>query len=222
MTPIAGSISLTAVLADLAGRRPVFHSEADLQFAFGQVLNRLNPDVQVRLEVPHRDPDGMARYVDLECWTATRRTLVEFKYFTRSQTWLAPDGEQFTLKGHAATDLARLGFIRDVHRLEHLTRDAPGIDGIALMLTNAPTLWENPGNRRTRDAAFRIHQGNTLTGQLAWGTTDRPHPGNDHTLRDTYTVDWHDYPNADTAPDAPRLRWLAFAVNPKVTRADSR
>lgn len=211
---LPGRLPLTRVLDRLAARRPVFHSEADFQFEFARTLADLDPSLQIRLEVPHRDPKGGTRYVDLVCYDSTQRTLVEFKYVTRYRTWTASDGEEFHLKNHAAMDLARLHVVHDVHRLEALTSERDSTTGIALLLTNVPALWQPPtGRRETRDAAFRLHEGRPpLIGTLTWGPEGSRHQGNQRTLTGTYPTTWHDYTPADAPGAGDHFRWLAFYV----------
>lgn len=204
---IAGTLDLVDVMATLAARRPVFHSEADFQFAFVQAIAAADPGIEVRLEV--RQAADRAEYVDLACWTTQQRTLIEFKYATAGWTGTDPSGEQFHVKHHAAYDLARRYFIHDIHRLERFTADQPGSNGIAIMLTNEPALWTPPSGRPTRDSNFRIHQDRTLTGHLVWGNGDAPRY--DQHLTGTYTAQWHDYSHLD-GPKG-HFRWLAIPVD---------
>lgn len=126
MTDIVGRLRAADVMAELADVRPVFHSEADFQFALARVIERLAPDVDVRLEVPFRTAAtrGRSKYVDLVCRAPGVVTAVELKYFTRA--WAGTDGisdELFELRNHAATDLARLYFVSDLVRLEDFCAD---------------------------------------------------------------------------------------------------
>src|SRR6476646_12254093 len=93
-------------------------------------------------------------------------------------------------------------------RLERLTT-GPDSNGFAIMLTNSPNLWK-PAAVTSRDAAFRIHEGRTITGDLAWGTPERPYPQNDRTLRGRYTAHWQDFSKLNGC----QLRWLGWAINP--------
>lgn len=210
MERIAGRLGLTDVMAHLAVRRPVFHSEADFQFAFAQAVAALDDAIDIRLEVPQRAE--RRTYVDLVC-SADQQSLIEFKYLTRA--WTGTDGlrdERFTLRGHEALDLARLYFVHDVTRLEGWTDSQADTNGFAVLLTNANRLWEEPkSDRVTRDQAFRIHQGQTLTGTLTWGTPEQPYPDNDRPLRGTYTADWMDYSHPDNRVGG-IFRWLGWAV----------
>ncbi len=56
---IAGGVPLAEVMAALAGARPVFHSEADLQHAFARVLWERAPWVECRLEVRQTGSDDL-------------------------------------------------------------------------------------------------------------------------------------------------------------------
>lgn len=211
MTHIVGQVDLSTVMAHLSSQRPVFHSEADFQFAFAQSVASLDPTVGIRLEVPKR---GERRtYVDLACRAANRTSLVEFKYVTRA--WTGTDGlsdETFDLRGHEALDLARLNFVHDVWRLEGWARDLPRTDGFAIFLTNDNRLWEEPQSMSpTRDQAFRIHHGRTLSGQLTWGTEDSPFPANDRLLVGSYAAEWSQYSVLDGKKGG-ELRWLGWHI----------
>ncbi len=212
MEQIAGRLGLSNVMAHLAGQRPVFHSEADFQFAFAQSVAALDDTIEVRLEVPQRAE--RRTYVDLVCF-ADQRTLIEFKYVTRAwSAALGPSTEQFHLRSHEALDLARLHFIHDVTRLEEWTADRTDTNGFAVLLTNDNRLWEHPKSVRvTRDQAYRFHQGEKLTGGLTWGTPEQPYPDNDRPLRGTYIADWQDYSHPDNRVGG-TFRWLAWAVTP--------
>ena len=216
VTLIAGRLALPDVMEHLSTQRPVFHSEADFQFAFAQAVTALDPSLRVRLEVPKRAEKRT--YVDLACATDDLTTLVEFKYVTRS--WTGTDGrtrELFALRAHSALDLARLHFVHDVTRLERWTQDERVTDGLAVMLTNDNRLWEPPVSPpTTRDRAYRIHEGLTLTGRLAWGTPEKPYAGNDRTLRGTYRPEWNDYTHLDDQAGG-HLRWLAWHITAATT-----
>jgi hypothetical protein len=208
---IAGRTSLSDVMARLRGDRPVFHSEADLQHGFARVLWELAPELHSRLEVPQRVP-GRSEYLDLLCVGPSTRTAIEFKYFTRGWTGtVGATGEDYALKAHAATDLARLHFVCDIARLERFC-SRPDQNGLALMLTNEPSLWTPPrhANRRTRDHDFRIHQGRELGGTLLWA--EGAYEPNTCSLRGTYRVDWQPY--SEQEGPGGEFRYLAVSVGP--------
>lgn len=211
MSTIAGQASLGDVMAELSRHRPVFHSEADLQHSFARVLWELAPDVHSRLEVPQRG-SGKAEYLDLQCLGLESRTAIEFKYFTRGWTGKAgTPAEDYALKAHAATDLARLHFVRDIARLERFCR-RPDQNGLALMLSNVASLWTppGPGRRRTRDHDFRIHHGRELAGTLLWA--EGTYEPNTCSLRGTYPLKWETYSEQSGAGG--EFRYLAVFVGP--------
>lgn len=186
---VAGRVPVHALMEQLARERPVFHSEADFQHSFARTLWETDRTIESRLEV--RQP-GTREYLDLLSFGPHRRTAIEFKYWTRR--WSGPAGdppEEFDLKAHAATDLARRNFVFDIERLERFSVGSEG-NGIAVVLTNDPSLWSPPSHRRiTRDDAFRIHEGRTLTGTLLWGGGD--FPVNTRHLTGRYELRWKDY-----------------------------
>ncbi|MFC7885990.1 hypothetical protein ACFUVV_29545 [Streptomyces sp. NPDC057376] len=208
---IAGRTSLHEVVARLRRRRPVFHSEADLQHSFARALWELAPEVESRLEVPQRS-SGRTEYLDLLCIGPDARTAVEFKYFTRKWTGTAgTPSEDYALRSHAATDLARLNFVRDIARLERFCgRTAQ--NGLAIMLTNEPSLWTPPvpGRRPTRDHDFRIHGGRELAGTLLWA--EGKYVPNTCALAGSYALAWEPYSAQPGA--AGEFRWLAAFVGP--------
>lgn len=204
---IAEAIALEEVLSVLAQTRPVFYSEADLQFTFAQTLTQLAPWVQCRLEVPSTRSDRRSEYLDLLCSGESTSTAIEFKYFTRRWQGQA-HAEQYQLRSHAAADLARLHFVHDIVRLERLCR-VTGANGLAIMLTNEPNMWTPPDpDKRTNDWAFRIHEGARLTGVLEWANGYAPNRGE---IKGAYVATWQDYSVLDTTRSG-RFRWLAIAV----------
>ena len=89
-------LDIHGLMRGLAETRPVFHSEADFQFALAWRI-REETGQDVRLEFPPFPGEGM--YLDL--WVPDIGTAVELKYVTREHT-VAVDGESFSLRNHAA------------------------------------------------------------------------------------------------------------------------
>jgi hypothetical protein len=208
---IAGAVDVSTVMEKLSAVRPVFHSEADFQHAFAWVLREIEPSLQIRLEVRQ----DTRKYVDLLCFGPQGRTAVEFKYFTR--TWVGTDpatGESFHLRNHEATDLGRQGFVFDIARLEKFCAAGRASNGFAIMLSNDQRLWQPAATAKvTRDLAFRIHEGRTLSGLLRWGTEGSYHAGSERNLSGSYPITWRDYSSLDGKNG--QLRWLAAAVEPR-------
>ncbi len=188
---VAGRVSVTEMLCELAKVRPVFHSEADLQYSFARLLWEKAPEVHARLEA--RQPGEAREYLDVLCIGPESQTAIEFKYWTRRWTGAAGDPvEEYDLKYHAATDLVRRNFVFDIERLERFGTGR-NQNGLAIILTNDESLWVVPqeGRAPTRDRDFRIHEGRTVTGTLLWGGGD--YPGNTRMLAGRYDLAWHPY-----------------------------
>ena len=207
---IAGALPLNAVMDELRGERMVFHSEADFQQAFAWVVQRLDGDIAVRLEVRQQDK----LHLDLLCRGPHGRTAIEFKYVTARWDGLDPGtGEEFRLRHHGAPDLARLGFVVDITRLERFCRpdDVP-MNGLAVLLTNDRGLWSAPaGHRQTRDAEFRLHEGRRLRGRLRWGVEGDYLTSNQHDLIGDYQLTWRNF--AHLSGRNGEFRWLAVQVD---------
>ncbi|WP_327290346.1 hypothetical protein [Streptomyces sp. NBC_01198] len=208
---IAGEVSLPEVMARLQQDRPVFHSERDLQHSFARVLWELAPKIQSRLEVRQNARDAVgAEYLDLLCIGPLGRTAIEFKYFTTQWTGTAGQPpEEYALKSHAATDLARLGFVSDIARLERFG-NRPDQNGLALLITNAVGLWTPPKQRSSRDRDFRLHEGRTLPNELLWAGGD--YPDNTRNLSGSYTLHWQPYSLQDGLGG--EFRYLAVVTDP--------
>lgn len=186
------------VLKRLAEERPIFHSEADFQFALAQQIETLIPECGIRLERPF-SLDGPNRYLDL--WLKTPGIAIELKYRTR-QLSIEHEGKRFSLKNQSAHDHGRYDFIADIRRIEHIAAKRrmgdgyPFSRGYAVLLTNDHLYWKE-GRKGTFDEAFRIHEGQTLKCTMAWskraseGTTKkREQP---LSLSGSYELHWEDY-----------------------------
>ena len=94
---------LPDLLAELAGKRPVFHSEADFQHALAWKIHEAFPSANVR---PEYKPFPEKRvYIDI--WVSgAESAAIELKYLTR-RLKVDVNGERFTLKDQSARDLGR-------------------------------------------------------------------------------------------------------------------
>ena len=156
-----------AILSGLAAVRPIFHSEADFQFALAWQWRAHVPEAAVRLEYPLPSEGAGRRYADLWVRHAGVTTHVELKCWKRS-LHIVSGGETFDLRGEGPQDLARYDFAKDLERVEQVIRSGHADRGFVVALTNDPSYW-NPNPRPTADAAFRLQEGRVLAGELAWG-----------------------------------------------------
>lgn len=194
-------LDASSVLASLARTRPVFHSEADFQFAFAWEARVARPDLEVRLET-HPEPNVR---LDLELAdpVAGVGVAVELKYMTR--LWTGEyRGEVFALKNHGASDLRGYDVVKDVARVERFVDARPGWSGLVIVLTNEPLYWRPKTHGRVTNAdAFRIHEGAVLAGDRRWGPlTGGTAKGREAaiSLRGRYAARWSDYARLDSSP----------------------
>lgn len=190
---LAGSVALDEALARLSVRRPVFHSEADFQFALAWQVHELDPEIEVRLETPFKE----GAHLDIEFRKQGAATALELKYLTRPAV-VEVDGEVFHLRSRAL-DKRRYDVVKDVTRIEEYVAARPGSNGAVVVLASDDALWRPPlaSRRVSSDAAYRIHEGVILSGELAWGPTAGPGSirGREAVLRvlGEHTISWRPY-----------------------------
>lgn len=179
----------------LADKRPIFHSEADFQHALAWEMQHAWPDADIRLEYRSPDLPG-SQYLDIWAIIDGSPIAVELKYKTRSID-VEVDGETFDLRKQSAHPRNRYHFLIDIERLERLAQTRPSVRGFAIFLTNDQGYWSEGRGDGPIDADFRIHEGQSLTGELSWA--ERASGGTTSGLEDpivldgSYPMAWLDY-----------------------------
>jgi hypothetical protein len=193
---------VTETMATLARRRRIFHREADLQHEFAWQLHLDHPEALLRLELRPFADEGF--FLDLLARLGEQRIAIELKYLAARLDCLV-EGERFFLREQSADDTRRYDVLHDVERLERLVYDGWADAGAAIVLTNASTYWR-AAETDTNYAAFRIHDGATVTGSLAWGprTGAGTMRGRERVieLRGSYELSWRDYSRIELDPGA--------------------
>jgi hypothetical protein len=196
-------LDLVAILADLAKKRPIFHSEADFQHALAWELHEKDPDADVRLEFPVSLPgSGGTIHVDLWIRSEPCCIAIELKYMTRKLN-ISCGAESYVLASHGAHNRRSYDAVKDIERLEGLVLSGSCAAGYACVLTNDSQYWKG---RRFADQAddtqagpFRLTNGRELKGPLK---SAMHKPRNvDIELRGTYTLDWRDYSGTEGQND---------------------
>ena len=206
-------INIQAVLRSLAHKRPVFHSEADFQHALAWEIHERSPACSIRLE--QKPPHLKSRFY-LDVWVEINGAVfaLELKYKTKVLN-VEFNNEDFELLNQGAQDLGRYDFLKDIQRLEQVVSGRNEITGYAILLTNDGTYWNTPGNRQTVDAAFRIHQGRTINGELKWdaGTGEGTMRGRKDpiVIKGHYTSSWEGYSELSNAPSS-EFRYIMVKV----------
>lgn len=198
-------LTIHHLLRGLAAKRPVFHNEADFQFALAwHIRERIQETV--RLEWKPFLPGNM--YVDL--WVPALGVAIELKYRTRELEHETPmshrdlPGERFSLRDQSAQDQGRYDFVKDVARLEQVLRcRSDAHHGIAVLLTNDPSYWKVCSGAATIDQDFRLDEkategeGRRLSGTMAWSEdaseTTKEGREDEIALNGSYDLEWRDY-----------------------------
>lgn len=197
-------------MESLGNVRPAFHSEADFQHAFASRIQQLDPSIEVRLEVPMSNPRGE---LDLLLKQGRETLGIELKY-ARGAATLLIDGGRFDLIGNDPKDVARYAFWKDVARLEQWVTGGQLTGGAAVMISNASECWRVPIPRESNHDAFRVHEGQKVSGLLDW----RRVPPNSHlwpplTLRASYECRWSPYSLVPSATNG-EFKFLMVNVEP--------
>lgn len=202
---------MTEAMRRLSVSRPVFHSEADLQLALAWQIQVDHPEATIRLET--RPIDDLPMYLDLAITVRGIRIAVELKYPTRMLSTTV-GGERFHLRNHGAPDVGRYDIVKDVCRVERFLSASAADVGCVIVLTNEPSYW-TPGRGGAADDAFRLHEGRSLSGELAWaaragsGTTStREQPLR---VAGRYSMTWSGYSDLETR--AGQFRQLIIPIN---------
>jgi hypothetical protein len=81
------------------------------------------------------------------------------------------NAERFELLSQGAQDIRAYDVVKDIQRVERFIGGQPGWSGAVLVLANDPAYWSRPSHgRRTNADAFRIYEGQEITGSRIWGT----------------------------------------------------
>lgn len=208
---------LEQALQGLGEGRGVYHSEADFQFALAWEINQLRPDADIRLEIPLQ-VGSRAYEIDLLFRVDGKRVAVELKYF-KAPFIGTVNGEHFRFQSSTAPLTSRYDVVKDIMRLEHLLALDYVDEAYAIVLTNQPGYWK-PGRAKSGfDAAFRIEEGRSLTGILAWGegvggtASKRERPLE---LDGSYTLHWRDF---STIPNQENGLFRVLVVDAKPGQA---
>ncbi len=189
-------LDISSVLHKLAEIRPIFHSEADFQFALAWELQRHYPTAQVRMErrfPAHAGTKSM--YIDIWAEYEGVQYPIELKYQTKAlQT--AVGNEVFELRGQGAEDNLGYDFLKDLKRIETFVEncEAPVV-GNVILLANQPLWNDRPKANAYNKDAFRLYEGREVKGSLCWGkiypeTVERHAP---ISLTGNYKLEWLPY-----------------------------
>ena len=131
-------MDIKTILEVLANQRPLFHSEADFQFALAWEIKSRYPQADIRLEAPF---DGtVSGRIDILVRYQADVYPIELKYLKkRLQSTI--DGEPYSL-AEGVHDLDMHDCIKDIARIESFRKQLAGFrSGYAVWVTNDPAYW---------------------------------------------------------------------------------
>lgn len=207
-------LTIDELLYSLAQKRPVFHSEADFQHALAWEFHLHDPSAQIRLEIqPRGYPKGDE--LDISVGSADLSFALELKYIKQSLE-LSVGSELFCLPYHGAGDTCRHGFLKDIERLERISRTDDKSLLYALLLTNDSSFWELPRKVGFNFDAFRIHEGLELHGVKDWAPRSAAELRQLGSIRidGTYSLKWSDFSVFSNMKHG-NFRYLLVRVDPK-------
>ena len=180
--------TMNHILQELAKERPVFHSEADFQFALAEKIKEDCKDAKIRLEYPVRREKN--EYADILVTFGKSSFPIELKYKTK-KFFGKIGNEEFHLAGHSAANHNRYRFLKDVQRIEQWDSFSKGF---VVFLTNEPKYWQGDGEG-CDDKDFRIHDGARKSGELAWRNpeTKKEDMAESLNLSGAYVVKWEHF-----------------------------
>jgi len=161
-------LQLAELLEQLSEERPIFHSEAVFQHALAWKLHETVPEAGIRLK--YRPFPGERFYLDIWMANGDHQYAFELKYLTRLLDFKVRQ-ERFQLKNQATQDISRHDVVQDIVRLERIVASRPLITGY---LTNDSAYWKESLRPDTIDAALRIREGRSLSGEVNWAVNAGP------------------------------------------------
>lgn len=129
---------LIKTMNNLSIKRPVFHSEADFQFSLGWELKVNESNFDIIMERPFQFKNiDYSQKIELDILVKNNNDIfgIELKYVTEKFIDTI-NSERFNLKDHAATNLRRYDFYKDISRLELLKENNEIKKGYVIFLTN--------------------------------------------------------------------------------------
>ena len=181
------------VVKEMQRKNKLFVSERNLQTEFIITANTLYPGLAYYPEFVYENC-GKTYHIDLVISDGNETIPIEFKYVTQGGK-ICLVNCVYELKNHAAIDVRRHQFVKDVSRLEEFKSIYQNVPcGYALLVTNMRGFWK--GSPKSKAATqFDIYDGSTLSqGTHAFGggykicATYSP-----VTLTNSYHINYRDY-----------------------------
>lgn len=178
--------------------------EAQLQYELAIELGKSYPKAKIYLEYPAVDKNSNKRiYYDLVIVENNTYYVIELKYKTKAEN-VSIYGVSYELKTHAAQDLGRFDYLKDISRIENFSANTNKNfgGGFAVIVTNDNVYWKNDGEGCLYKE-FALNIGATISkGNKNWANGTKTSSVGEKrikglTLLKDYPVKWE--PIADTS-----------------------
>ena len=185
---------MEGVLKELAKKRPIFHSEADFQHSLAVELREKfkdNEDYGIRLELPQNIGESYGHVDIVIIKNAVPKVFIELKYKTEKCT-IQHECEWFKLKKANAPDSGCYQFVKDIARIEELTKSNQ-CEGFAIFLTNSMSYLKN--GRGTQYENFSFFKNELCSGRLHGiiKTRKGADPNKYVDIKGNYKFNWKEY-----------------------------
>lgn len=164
-SPLPSSFPIAEFISSLSNERPLFHSEADFQHSIAFLIKQKLPKAEIRLEYPLLRPANKS--LDILISISGVSIAIETKYITKNLK-INVNNEEYWLKKQGALDTRRYDILKDIMRMEHVSRENENYRAFVLVITNDPALWTGPSNSETVDANFSLRHGRSVCGCFDW------------------------------------------------------
>lgn len=188
-------VDLHEILKELSIERPIFHSEADFQFALAwKIKERVCPE-KIIIEYPV-NIENKRIYIDIYFKKDNKEYFLELKYKTKKFEVYCNE-MNYILKDQKACDLGRYDFIKDISRLERIICGQQNKFGYVIFLSNDEKYLQ--GTKETnQDFSFNIENNITIThGEKSWSEEKNiknlGSRRNSLDINNDYCVKWKDY-----------------------------
>ena len=162
-------MNLPAILSCLGKKenRPIFHSEADFQFALCQQIAATHRDAKIRLE-RCMQVDEIRYELDIFVVRGNTKYAIELKYKTKSFEG-SINHERYSLTNQNASNLGRFDYFDDLERVGKFVRADLASIGYAIFLSNHSVFWRGKGQGAISEQ-FNIAEGREVEvrDEMSW------------------------------------------------------
>lgn len=200
---MSNKFDIENIISKLQNKRPVFVSEADLQFEMALIIKDEFPNAKIRLEYcPSFNPN---MHIDILVIIDNKWIPIEIKYKTKGGKNCSKqiENEIFNLKNHGAKDVNSYLYLKDIHRIEDIQEHESKFfqKGYTVFITNDLTYMKKPTKKNCYYREFSLEDGIIKSGVLKWDSKasdgTKKNCEDPIKLKGKYPIKWKLYKNID-------------------------